>query len=71
MDLGGHISWEIILLIINLMDSFLENKNDFTGLADQFCNNARCPRSFNICIWTAQNINCLTMVVNDINKLLL
>lgn len=37
MDLGGHISWEIILLIINLMDSFLKNKNDFTGLADQFC----------------------------------
>lgn len=37
MDLGGHISWEIILLIINLMDSFLENKNDFTGLAGQFC----------------------------------
>ena len=31
------LSWEIILLIINLMDSFLENKNDFTGLADQFC----------------------------------
>ena len=37
MDLGGHISWGIILLIINLMDSFLENKNDFTSLADQFC----------------------------------
>ena len=31
------LSWEIILLIINLMDSFLENKNDFTGLAGQFC----------------------------------